>query len=144
VARLQSGEVKPLGLRALLDACSKSHLVKHVDLSNHDLSSPRLFSLVVTLVQQARDLRVLSLGNTNISNQHALDLAAAIQSASHLSLEGLDVANNKCDPCSCCPMLVTTCCSNGTQASQLFAVLSLGSMPAAAQTRLLCDPPHSA
>lgn len=105
VARLQSGDVKPLGLRALLDACSKSHLVKHVNLSNHDLSSPRLFSLVVTLGQQARDLRLLSLCDANISDQHALDLAAAIQSASHSRLEGLDVSSNKCDPHVCWPLL---------------------------------------
>ena len=125
--RLGAGDVQPLGLRALFEACAKSRRVTSVDLSGHDLSQPNLFSCVLKLLQTAWRLRMLSLAHTCIGDQHLCQLQAAAAMHRLDALQALSLAGNGCVPGFSNPSLLLHDAANskGSKSSKFRAVKHL-------------------
>lgn len=94
--RLDRGDIRPLGLQALFEACVKSQRVTSVDLSGHDLTRPGLFGCVIKLLKTARRLRMLSIAHTCIGDQHLCQLQAAMSMHRLDALQALSLAGNGC------------------------------------------------
>jgi hypothetical protein len=96
VAQLQRGDVKRLGLEALVDACCKSSRVQGIDLSGHDLSQPELFLTLMPLLHAPCRLVTLSLEDVHVTDSQLGKLARTLEQSSPSHLEYLSIAGNWC------------------------------------------------
>lgn len=96
IAALEPGTLTPLGLQAMLRACLKAPHIRHVDLSNHDLSAPKYFSVVLAFVDKCPALQALGLAQTCISDAQVRQLALALRCLPNSRLESLDLSMLEC------------------------------------------------